>query len=75
LAAGIAFLSGILLLISGYKATLLIYQIITQEILLHTTQEFWIFVLVPTGYIIPLKDGVKYKCYEGTKRKAYCYFC
>jgi hypothetical protein len=47
LAAGIAFLSGILLLISGYKATLLIYQIITQEILLHTNQEFWIFVLVP----------------------------
>ncbi|MGB8034646.1 MAG: hypothetical protein WCF03_12590, partial [Nitrososphaeraceae archaeon] len=47
LAAGIAFLSGILLLISGYKATLLIYQIITQEILLHTTQEFWMVLLFP----------------------------
>jgi hypothetical protein len=44
LAAGIAFLSGILLLISGYKA---IYQIITQEILLHTTQEFWMVLLFP----------------------------
>ena len=47
LAAGIAFLSGVLLLISGYKATLLIYQIITQEILLHTTQEFWMVLLFP----------------------------
>ena len=47
LAAGIAFVSGILLLISGYKATLLIYQIITQEIMLHTTQEFWMVLLFP----------------------------
>ena len=47
LAAGIAFISGILLLISGYKATLEIYHLITQEIILHTTQEFWIFLLVP----------------------------
>jgi hypothetical protein len=49
LAAGIAFVSGILLLISGYKATLEIYHLITQQIILHTAQEFWIFMLVPLG--------------------------
>jgi hypothetical protein len=47
LAAGLAFVSGILLLLSGYKATLVIYQIITQEIILHTTQEFWMVLLFP----------------------------
>jgi hypothetical protein len=49
LAAGIAFVSGILLLLSGYKATLEIYHLITQQIILHTAQEFWIFMLVPLG--------------------------
>jgi hypothetical protein len=47
LAAGIAFVSGILLLLSGYKATLELYSLITQEIILHTYQQFWIFLLVP----------------------------
>ena len=47
LAAGIAFVSGILLFLSGYRATLEIYHLITQEIILHTAQEFWIFLLVP----------------------------
>ena len=51
LAAGIAFVSGILLLISGYKATMEIYHLITQEIILHTAQEFWIFMLVPLGIL------------------------
>jgi len=47
LAAGIAFVSGVLLLLSGYKATLEIYSLITQQIILHTAQQFWIFLLVP----------------------------
>jgi hypothetical protein len=47
LAAGIAFVSGILLFLSGYRATLEIYHLITHEIILHTAQEFWIFLLVP----------------------------
>ncbi|MBV9175406.1 MAG: hypothetical protein JO297_00030 [Nitrososphaeraceae archaeon] len=47
LAAGIAFVSGVLLLLSGYKATFEIYSLITQEIILHTSQQFWIFLLVP----------------------------
>src|SRR5689334_13964927 len=47
LAAGIAFVSGVLLLLSGYKATLEIYHLITQQIILHTSQQFWIFLLVP----------------------------
>lgn len=44
LAAGIAFVSGVLLLLSGYKATLEIYHLITQQIILHTSQQFWIFL-------------------------------
>ena len=47
LAAGIAFVSGVLLLLSGYKASLEIYSLITQQIILHTAQQFWIFLLVP----------------------------
>src|ERR671926_204512 len=47
LAAGIAFVSGVLLLLSGYKATLEIYSLVTQEIILHTSQQFWIFLLIP----------------------------
>ena len=51
LAAGIAFISGILLLISGYKANLAIYQLITQEIVIHTTQEFWTDALFPLSIL------------------------
>lgn len=50
LAAVIAFVSGILLLLSGYKATLEIYNLITHEIVLHTAREFWMFLLIPLGY-------------------------
>jgi hypothetical protein len=51
LAAGIAFVGGILLLISGYKATLEIYHLITHEIISRTAQEFWMFLLVPLGIL------------------------
>ena len=47
LAAGIAFVSGVLSLLSGYKATLEIYHLIAQQIILHTSQQFWIFLLIP----------------------------
>ena len=56
LAAGIAFLSGILLLISGYKATLEIYHLITQQIVLHIDQEFWIFLLIPLRILAVLSQ-------------------
>jgi hypothetical protein len=51
LAAVIAFVSGILLLLSGYKATLEIYNLITHEIVLHTAREFWMFLLIPLGIL------------------------
>ena len=56
LAAGIAFVSGVLLLLSGYKATLEIYQLITQQIILHTSQQFWIFLLIPLRILAVLSQ-------------------
>ena len=56
LAAGIAFVSGILLLLSGYKATLEIYHLITQQIILHTSQQFWIFLLIPLRILAVLSQ-------------------
>jgi hypothetical protein len=51
LAAGVAFVSGILLLISGYKATLTVYSLVKQEIMIHTSTQFWMFILVPVGIL------------------------
>jgi hypothetical protein len=51
LAAGIAFVSGILFLISGYKANLAIYQLIRDEVITYTAKEFWAFVLAPIGIL------------------------
>jgi hypothetical protein len=56
LAAGIAFVSGVLLLLSGYKATLEIYSLITEEIILHTSQQFWVFFLVPLRILAVLSQ-------------------
>ena len=49
LAAIIAFISGILFLVSGYKANLAIYDIVTHEVMIHTARQFWSFVLAPVG--------------------------
>jgi hypothetical protein len=51
LAAGIAFVSGILFLISGYKANLAIYSLIREEVMIYTAKEFWAFVLAPIGIL------------------------
>jgi hypothetical protein len=51
LAAGIAFISGILFLISGYKANLAIYDLIGEQIRLHTAQEVWMYVVLPIGFL------------------------
>jgi hypothetical protein len=51
LAAGIAFISGILLLISGYKANLAIYDLILEQIRLHAGQEIWQYVVAPIGFL------------------------
>jgi hypothetical protein len=51
LAAGIAFISGILFLISGYKANLAIYDLIGEQVRLHTAQELWAYTVAPIGFL------------------------
>ena len=51
LAAGIAFASGILFLLSGYKANLALYALIQHELLLYTTKQLLTFLLVPIGLL------------------------
>jgi hypothetical protein len=56
LAAIIALISGILFLLSGYKANLAIYDIIRQEVTIYTGREFWSFVLAPVGILAMLSQ-------------------
>jgi hypothetical protein len=51
LAAGIAFVSGILFLVSGYQANLAIYDLIGEQIRLHAGQEIWQFIVTPIGFL------------------------
>lgn len=51
LAAGIAFISGILFLISGYKANLAIYDLIGEQVRLHTGQEIWQYAVAPISVL------------------------
>ena len=51
LAAGIAFISGILFLISGYKANMAIYDLIGEQVRLHTGQEIWQYAAAPIGFL------------------------
>jgi hypothetical protein len=55
-AAVIAFVSGILFLISGYKANLAIYDIVRQEVMIYTARELWAFVLAPVGILAMLSQ-------------------
>jgi sporulation protein YlmC with PRC-barrel domain len=51
LAAGIAFISGILFLISGYRANLAVYDLVGEQIRLHTAQEVWMYAVLPIGFL------------------------
>ena len=51
LAAGIAFISGILFLISGYNANLAIYDLIADQIRLYTGQEVWQYAVAPINFL------------------------
>ena len=51
LAAGIAVISGILFLISGYKANLAVYDLIGEQIRLHTAQDVWMYAILPIGFL------------------------
>lgn len=51
LAAGIAFISGILFLVSGYRANLAVYDLIGEQVRLHTAQEVWAYAVAPIGFL------------------------
>lgn len=50
-AAGIAFVSGILFLISGYRANIEIYNLIREQLVINTAREFWMYAVVPVGFL------------------------
>jgi hypothetical protein len=54
--AAIAFTSGILFLLSGYKANLMIYHLIENEITINVAGQFGIFVLFPIGILALLSQ-------------------
>jgi hypothetical protein len=51
LAAGIAFVSGILFLISGYRANIEIYNLIRDQLVINTVREFWAYAVIPIGFL------------------------
>jgi hypothetical protein len=56
MAAAIAFTSGILFLLSGYKANLMIYHLIENEVRIEVAGQFWLFVLLPIGLLAILSQ-------------------
>jgi hypothetical protein len=55
LAALIAFVSGILFLLSGYKANLEIYYLIREEVVIHSA-EIWSVIIIPIGILALLSQ-------------------
>jgi hypothetical protein len=51
LAACIAFVSGILFLLSGYRANIEIYNLIRDQLVVNTAKDFWIYAVVPVGFL------------------------
>ena len=52
MAAAAAFVSGILFLLSGYKANLEIYDLIRMQIItIESAKEFWGLILAPVGLL------------------------
>lgn len=56
LAAAIALISGLLFILSGYKANIEIYHLIEQEIVIYTPRDFWTLVLAPIGFLALLSQ-------------------
>jgi hypothetical protein len=55
-AAGIAFVSGILFLISGYRANIEIYNLAREQLVVNTVREFWTYAVVPIGFLALLSQ-------------------
>jgi hypothetical protein len=51
LAACIAFVSGILFLVSGYRANIEIYNLVREQLVVNTTRDFWTYAVVPVGFL------------------------
>ncbi|MGC2572659.1 MAG: hypothetical protein WA364_14195 [Candidatus Nitrosopolaris sp.] len=56
LAGTIAFISGLLFLLSGYKANIMIYHLIENEVKIHAAGQFLIFILFPIGLLALLSQ-------------------
>jgi hypothetical protein len=56
LAAGLAFVAGILFLVSGYKANLDFYGLVEEQIRLHTANNLWTYALLPVGMLAILSQ-------------------
>ena len=56
LAGAIALISGVLFLLSGYKANIMIYHLIENEVRIHAAGQFLIFVLFPIGILALLSQ-------------------
>jgi hypothetical protein len=51
LAACIAFVSGILFLLSGYRANIEIYNLVREQLVVNTVRDFWAYAVVPVGFL------------------------
>jgi hypothetical protein len=51
IAAGIALVSGMLFILSGYKANIEIYNLIRNQIVINTVREFWVYPIMPVGFL------------------------
>lgn len=51
LAACIAFVSGILFLVSGYRANIEIYNLVREQLVVNTARDFWTYAVVPVGFL------------------------
>jgi len=56
IAAGIAFISGIMFLLSGYKANIEIYNLISEQLMMHTVRDVWIYAVIPIGFLALLSQ-------------------
>jgi hypothetical protein len=56
LAACIAFVSGILFLLSGYRANIEIYNLAREQLVVNTIRDFWTYAVVPVGFLALLSQ-------------------
>jgi hypothetical protein len=56
LAACIAFVSGIMFLLSGYRANIEIYNLIREQLVINTARDFWTYAIIPVGFLALLSQ-------------------